>query len=70
MLLAPTSMEVEDTSMCPSCLSGGIGPGYIAAFAICILFFLLAFAAMLLASRNGKLEDLEDTKFRMLHDND
>lgn|GEM_PF-1374457 len=70
MLLAPTSMEVEDTSMCPSCLSGGIGPGYIAAFAICILFFLLAFAAMLWASRNGKLEDLEDTKFRMLHDND
>ena len=70
MPLVPTSMEVEDTSMCPSCLSGGIGPGYIAAFAICILFFLLAFAAMLWASRNGKLEDLEDTKFRMLHDND
>ena len=70
MLLAHMSMEVEDTSMCPSCLSGGIGPGYIAAFAICILFFLLAFATMLWASRNGKLEDLEDTKFRMLHDND
>jgi nitrogen fixation-related uncharacterized protein len=56
--------------MCPSCLSGGIGPGYIAAFAICILFFLLGFGAMMWASRNGKLEDLEDSKFRMLHDQD
>jgi nitrogen fixation-related uncharacterized protein len=56
--------------MCPSCLSGGIGPGYIAAFAICILFFLIAFVAMMWASRNGKLADLEDTKFRMLQDND
>lgn len=54
--------------MCPSCLSGGIGPGYIAAFAICVLFFLLAFGAMFLASRNGKLDDLEESKFRMLQD--
>jgi nitrogen fixation-related uncharacterized protein len=52
--------------MCPSCLSGGIGPGYIAAFFICGLFFLVAFGAMMWASRNGMLEDLEDTKFRML----
>ena len=52
--------------MCPSCLSGGIGPGYIAAFAICVLFFILAFAAMLWASRSGKLENLEDAKLRMM----
>jgi nitrogen fixation-related uncharacterized protein len=56
--------------MCPSCLSGGIGPGYLAAFAICILFFLLAFVGMFWASRNGKLENLEESKFRMLHDDD
>jgi nitrogen fixation-related uncharacterized protein len=54
--------------MCPSCLSGGIGPGYIAAFAICILFFLIAFGAMLWSSRSGKLEGLEETKYRMLQD--
>jgi nitrogen fixation-related uncharacterized protein len=56
--------------MCPSCLSGGIGPGYLAAFAICILFFLIAFVAMMWASRNGKLADLEETKFSMLRDKD
>ena len=56
--------------MCPSCLSGGIGPGYIAAFAICIMFFLIAFGGMLWASKSGMLEDLEDTKFRMLQEED
>jgi nitrogen fixation-related uncharacterized protein len=56
--------------MCPSCLSGGIGPGYIAAFAICILFFLIASGCMFWASRNGMMENLEDTKFRMLQDED
>lgn len=54
--------------MCPSCLSGGIGPGYIAAFAICGLFFAIAFGAMAWASRSGMLDDLEDTKLRMLQD--
>jgi nitrogen fixation-related uncharacterized protein len=54
--------------MCPSCLSGGIGPGYIAAFAICILFFLIAFGCMLWASRTGHLDGLEDTKYRMLEE--
>jgi nitrogen fixation-related uncharacterized protein len=52
--------------MCPACLSNGIGPGYIAAFAICLLFFVVAGAVMLWASKNGRLDDLEDTKFRML----
>jgi nitrogen fixation-related uncharacterized protein len=54
--------------MCPSCLSGGIGPGYIAAFLICGLFFVIAFGAMMWASRNGMLEDLENTKYSMLQD--
>jgi nitrogen fixation-related uncharacterized protein len=54
--------------MCPSCLSGGIGPGYLAAFAICILFFLIAAGAMLWASRSGQLDGLEDTKYRMLEE--
>ncbi|MDX2085939.1 MAG: cbb3-type cytochrome oxidase assembly protein [Candidatus Melainabacteria bacterium] len=54
--------------MCPACLSGGIGPAYIAAFAICILFFLIAGISMLWASKNGHLEGLEDAKYRMLDD--
>jgi nitrogen fixation-related uncharacterized protein len=56
--------------MCPSCLSDGIGPGYLAAFAICILFFLIAGGTMLWASRSGQLDGLEDTKFKMLQDED
>lgn len=52
--------------MCPSCLSGSLGPAYIAAFAICILFFLVAAIAMMWASKNGHLENLEDSKFKML----
>ena len=56
--------------ICPSCLSGDIGPGYIAAFAICGLFFLLAAGAMFWASRSGKLDGLEDTKFTMLQEED
>lgn len=54
--------------MCPSCLSGAIGPGYIAAFIICALFFLLAFVAMFWASRNGKLSGLEEAKYKMLNE--
>jgi nitrogen fixation-related uncharacterized protein len=56
--------------MCPSCLSGGLGPGYIAAFAICILFFICAAVGMFWASKSGHLENLEDTKYRMLEDSD
>lgn len=54
--------------MCPSCLSGGLGAGYIAAFAICILFFVLGAGCLLWASRNNRLDDLEETKYRMLQD--
>lgn len=54
--------------MCPSCLSGAIGPGYIVAFIICILFFLIAGIAMFWASKSGRLENLEDAKYKMLAD--
>ncbi len=54
--------------MCPSCLSGDIGPGYVAAFAICVLFFLIAAGAMWWANNSGQLDGLEDTKFKMLQD--
>ncbi len=56
--------------ICPSCLSGGIGPGYIMAFAICGLFFATAAVALVWASKEGRLEDLEDTKYSMLQDED
>lgn len=56
--------------MCPSCLSGDIGPGYIAAFAICGLFFVIALGGMLWASKSGKLDGLEDAKYRMLQDDE
>ncbi len=55
---------------CPNCLSGGLGPGWYAAFALCGLFFVLGGVAMLWASKNGRLEGLEDTKFAMLKDED
>lgn len=54
--------------MCPSCLSGGIGAGYIAAFAICALFFLIGGGALLWSSASGRLENLEESKFKMLED--
>ena len=54
--------------MCPSCLSGGIGAGYMAAFAVCVLFFIIAIGAMVWASRSGMLDGLEDSKHRMLED--
>jgi hypothetical protein len=53
---------------CPSCLSPGIGIGYMAAYAICGLFFVLAAVALYWASRNGKLKNLEDSKYTMLED--
>ncbi len=54
--------------ICPSCLSGGLSTGYVVAFAICALFFIVAFVTLLWASRSGRLDNLEDTKFNMLKD--
>ncbi len=56
--------------MCPSCLSGGLGPGYMMAFVICGVFFMLAIGVLFWSSRNGRLDSLEDTKYAMLHDED
>lgn len=56
--------------ICPSCISGGIGPGYIMAFTICGLFFICAAAVLIWASKDGRLEDLESTKYSMLQDED
>lgn len=54
--------------MCPSCLSGGLGPGYWAAFAICALFFITAGAALYWASKTGRLSAGEESKYKMLED--
>ena len=54
--------------MCPSCMSGALGPGYMAAFAVCVGFFILGGLVMILASRNGNLDDLEQSKYNMLRD--
>lgn len=56
--------------MCPNCYpsTSALAPGYIIALVICGLFFVVAVGAMFMASRSGRLEDLEDTKYRMLED--
>lgn len=56
--------------MCPSCLTGELGPAYFAAFAICALFFIIAGGVMLWASKTGHLDGGEESKFRMLEDQD
>lgn len=56
--------------MCPNCYPAGsaLASGYIIALAICGIFFVAAVASMFLASKTGHLDDLEDTKFKMLQD--
>ncbi len=56
--------------MCPNCFPAlsALSPGYIIALLICALFFVGAVGAMFIASRSGRLEALEDTKYRMLDD--
>lgn len=56
--------------MCPNCFpsSQALAPGYMIALTICGLFFIIAVAAMMWASGSGRLENLEETKFRMLDD--
>ena len=55
---------------CPACLTGGLGPAWFAAFAVCILFFLVGALAMVWASRSGRLENMENAKYRMLQDDE
>ena len=56
--------------MCPNCLlnQAGLQPGVYVAYGVCMLFFLIALAAMWWAFRNGEFEDMESTKFDMLDD--
>jgi nitrogen fixation-related uncharacterized protein len=56
--------------MCPNCFpaAGTIPQGLIYALFICVLFFVVAVVAMFVASRNGQLDDLEESKYRMLDD--
>ncbi len=56
--------------MCPNCFPSveGLAPGYILALLICGLFFAVAVGAMFIASRSGHLDNLEDSKYRMLDD--
>lgn len=56
--------------MCPNCILNQVGltPGLYVAFGICGLFFVAAIAAMLWAFKNGEFEDIEGSKFDMMHD--
>lgn len=56
--------------MCPNCFpaTSNIAVGYWMALTICALFFVVAVGVMLFASRSGRLDNLEETKFRMLED--
>ena len=57
--------------MCPNCFPSNqafIDPGYIIAFFICILFFVVAAGAMWLAGRSGHMSNLEESKYSMLED--
>jgi hypothetical protein len=56
--------------LCPNCFPStqALAPGYIIALVICGLFFVVAIGAMVMASRSGHLENLEETKYRMLDD--
>ena len=56
--------------MCPNCVlnQAGLQPGVYVAYGICMLFFVVAIAAMWWAFRNGEFEDMEGTKFDMLDD--
>ena len=56
--------------MCPNCIlnQASLDGGLYVAFGICIIFFVVAIAAILWAFRNGEFEDLEGTKFDMMDD--
>ncbi len=56
--------------MCPNCYpaSQGLATGYVLALGVCVFFFVIAVAGMFFASKTGRLDNLEDTKYRMLDD--
>lgn len=58
--------------MCPNCIlnQAPLDTGLYVAFGVCIVFFIMAVAAMWWAFGNGDFEDIESTKFDMLDDDD
>lgn len=58
--------------MCPNCIlnQAGLAPGVYIAFGVCGIFFVAAVAAMWWAFRNGEFDDVEGSKFEMMHDGD
>jgi cbb3-type cytochrome oxidase maturation protein len=56
--------------MCPNCIlnQAGLQPGLYVAFGVCAVFFIAALAAMLWALKNGEFDDIEGSKFDMMHD--
>lgn len=58
--------------MCPNCILNqvGLAPGVFVAYFVCLLFFIIALAAMWWAFRNGEFEDMEASKFDMLDDSE
>lgn len=58
--------------MCPNCILNqtGLQPGVYIAYGICMLFFVVAIAAMWWAFGNGEFEDMEGSKFDMLDDSE
>lgn len=58
--------------MCPNCIlnQAGLAPGVYVAYGVCLLFFVVAIAALWWAFRSGEFEDLEAPKFDMMDDGD
>ncbi len=58
--------------MCPNCIlnQAGLSAGVYVAYGICMVFFVVALAAMWWAFRNGEFDDMESSKFDMLDDGD
>jgi len=58
--------------MCPNCIlnQAGLSAGVYVAYGICMLFFVVALAAMHWAFRNGEFDDMESSKFDMMDDGD
>ncbi|MGH9550802.1 MAG: cbb3-type cytochrome oxidase assembly protein [Terriglobales bacterium] len=58
--------------MCPNCIlnQAGLDSGLYVAFGVCLVFFVVAIAAVWWAFRNGEFEDLEEVKFDMMDDDD
>jgi cbb3-type cytochrome oxidase maturation protein len=56
--------------MCPNCIlnQAGLASGVYVAYAVCLIFFVVALLAMRWALKNGEFEDMEGSKFEMMDD--